>query len=92
MLHVDLFGLVARERDFQRVQFAALQGLLPLGLIQEIGIEMLGAEEQPVAALGAGFGALLHKAAERRHAGAGPIIRMSRSVSAGSRKRAFGSM
>ncbi len=52
------------------MQFAALQGQLPLGLIQEIGIEMLGAEEQPVAAISAGFRALLHEAAERRHAGA----------------------
>lgn len=70
VLHVELFGLVARERQVQRVQLAALQGQLPFGLVQEIGIEVLGAEEQPVTALGAGFRALLHEAAERCHAGA----------------------
>src|SRR5690606_11212993 len=41
------------------------------GLVEEAGVEMPRAEEQPVAARRTGFRALLHEAAERRDAGAG---------------------
>src|SRR5690606_34420473 len=70
LLDVDLLRLVAREREVQAVQFAVAQRFLPLGLVEEAGIEVLGAEEQPVAAARAGLRALLDEAAERRHAGA----------------------
>jgi hypothetical protein len=72
VLHVDLFGLVTRERHVHAMQALALEGLLPLDLVEEVVIQRAAAEEQPVPARGAGGLALLQEAAERRNAGARP--------------------
>src|SRR6185295_16583092 len=70
MLYVDLLVLVAREGDVQAMQRIALERLLPLELVQEIVVQRAAAEEQPVASGRTRRLALLHEAAERRHAGA----------------------
>src|SRR5690606_23176526 len=71
VLDVDLAWLVTGEGQVEAMQLLALQGLLPLDLVKESGVEVPGAEEQPVAAAGAGLGALLDEAAEWGDAGAG---------------------
>ena len=43
---------VARERQVEAAQDAALDRVLPLGLVQELAVEVPRAEEQPVAPLG----------------------------------------
>src|SRR3546814_10818522 len=54
------------------MQLAGLQRPLPFELVQELAAEIPVAEEQPVAPTGTDGSALLHEAAERRHARAGP--------------------
>jgi len=93
VLHVQLVRLVARERQVQAVELAAPERVLPFALVEEAAVEVLAAEEQPVAAGRTGLGAFLDK---RRGNGAtpvpGPTMMMSRAGSAGSRKRSLASM
>lgn len=70
VLHVDLAGLIAREREVEAMQRAALECVLPLDLVEEILAGVRVAEEQPVATGGGDGFALLHEGAERRDAGA----------------------
>jgi hypothetical protein len=71
ILDVDLFGLVARERDIDAPECAALQMLLPLELIQKVVGVVARAEEQPARRRDAGLGALLNEGAIGGHARAG---------------------
>src|SRR3546814_11904416 len=65
-------GGVPREGEVEPMQLAGLQRPLPFELVQELAAEIPVAEEQPVAPTGTDGSALLHEAAERRHARSGP--------------------
>src|SRR5262249_6854370 len=72
VLHVDLFGLIAREGEIDPAQRAIRERLLPFELIEEIVGEAAVAEEQPVASCRGGCTAFLYEGAERRDAGPRP--------------------
>src|ERR1700680_642293 len=72
MLHVDLLGCVARERNIHPGQRAVLERILPLELIEKIVGEAAVAEEQPAAPACRRRAALLHERPERRNAGPRP--------------------
>jgi len=71
VLHVDLVGLIAREREIEPRQEAAVAHRGQFVAIVEVGLRMLFAEEQPVASARAARLPLVQEAAERRDAGAG---------------------
>ena len=71
VLDVNLVLLVAREGGIEAGQEPVAVKGGQLVLEQEIGVAPRIAEEQPIAADGAGRAALLQKGAERRNPGAG---------------------
>ena len=70
VLDVYFVRLIARKREVEALQCAALQRLLPFQLIEKIAARVRVAEQQPVAAAGIDRTAFLHKTAERCDAGA----------------------
>ena len=70
MLDVNLFRLIARERDIYLAELTCRQKILPIQLIEKIVDVVALAKKQPALTLGAGFSALFDKAAIRRNAGA----------------------
>ncbi|VUM19790.1 hypothetical protein PGKDCPLP_03586 [Stenotrophomonas maltophilia] len=71
MLHIDLFGAIARERGMQAGQHATCVPVLQLLAIQVVVLALLLAEHQVHFALAGGGLQLLHQAHQRRDAGAG---------------------
>jgi hypothetical protein len=85
MLHVDLLGRVARERDVHARQAAVLERVLPFGLIEEVVREGAVAEEQPAAPLACAARRSCTNARNGATPVPGPTMMMSRSA-AGSAK------
>ena len=69
-MYVDFFFLIAGPGQIDTVQHAFFHVALPFDLIEEIFGEVRVTEEQPVLTFRTVGGALLHKGAERRDAGA----------------------
>lgn len=66
MLHVDLFGLIARKCQIE-LEFFVLDELLPILLVEEVGLSVSLSEEEPVFALSSSCYPLLEECAEGCH-------------------------